>query len=109
MFNNFRAPNSALSILPIFLVFGSFTGIQQWYSQLQSDKKKNRKLSKTFWIYTGSVMGLCLIFAIAGSALMSFEGPNAQKYAQQGVLDVIIDDIIILLCIVTCRSIFILL
>lgn len=91
MFNNFRAPNSALSILPIFLVFGSFTGIQQWYQHLQSDKKKTRKLSKKFWIYTGSVMGLCLIFAIAGSSLMSFEGPNAQNFAQQGALDVIID------------------
>lgn len=91
MFNNFRAPNSALSILPLFLAFASFTGIDQWHRQLKSTKKGRRKISKKFWIRTGAVAGICFIIAVAGSALFSFEGPNAQNYAQQGVLDVIID------------------
>src|SRR5699024_769557 len=91
MFNNFRAPNSALSILPLFLAFASFTGIDQWYRQLKPVKKRTKKLPQKFWIRTGSVAGIALIFALAGSALFSFEGANAQNFAQQGVLDVIID------------------
>lgn len=91
MFNNFRTPNSALSILPTFLSFSAVIGLDRWHKQLDAEKKNNPVISKKIWIRTGAVAGICLIFAVAGSGFFSFEGANAQNYAQQGVLDVIID------------------
>lgn len=89
MFNNFRAPNSALSILPMFLSFAAVTGIEQWRKQIKPDKKN--KVPKDFWFRTIAVVGLCLLIALLGPSLFSFEGANAQSYAQQNVLDVIIE------------------
>lgn len=89
MFNNFRAPNSALSILPLFFAFGAATGLDQWRRQIKS--RKTHSIPKGFWIRTGSVVGLCLLIALLGSSLFSFEGANAQNFAQQNVLDVIIE------------------
>ncbi|MBY5959913.1 YfhO family protein [Membranicola marinus] len=87
MFNNFRAPNSALSILPLFLAFGAVTGLDHWQQQITS--RKITAIPRGFWIRTGSVAGLCLIIALLGGSLFSFEGVNAQSFAQQNVLDVI--------------------
>jgi len=89
MFNNFRAPNSALSILPMFLSFAAVTGIERWREKIKLTKKN--KIPRDFWIRTGAVVGLCLLIALLGPSLFSFEGANAQSFAQQNVLDVIID------------------
>lgn len=87
MFNNFRAPTSALSLMPMYLAFGSAMGLHQWWNSL--DSAKNRIIPQSYWIRMGAVAGICLLMALVGSSLFSFEGPNAQQYAQQNVLDII--------------------
>lgn len=87
MFNNFRAPTSALSVMPMFLAFGAITGLDQWQRGFRSVKKIT--IPRNYWIRLGSVVGLCLLVAILGPSLFSFEGANAQQYAQQNVLEII--------------------
>ena len=89
MFNNFRAPTSALSVLPMFLAFGTMVGLDQWRKKFGSIKKIT--IPKAYWIRTGIVAGLCLLIALIGPSMFSFEGQNAQQYAQQNVLDIIQD------------------
>lgn len=94
MFNNFRAPNSALSILPMFLSFAAFTGINRWIGSFKKSKKGKSlkvKIPKKVWIATGIVAGFCLIVALIGPSLFSFEGVNAENYRSQNVLGMIVE------------------
>lgn len=87
MFNNFRAPTSALSVMPMFLAFGMISGLDQWSRRIKP--KKQMTIPQGYWIRMGIVAGLALIFALLGPSLFSFEGLNAQQYAQQNVLDIL--------------------
>lgn len=87
MFKNFRAPTSALSVMPMFLAFGAVMGLDQWQKGFKPVKKIT--IPGSYWIRMGSVAGICLLIALAGPSMFSFEGANAQQYAQQNVLDII--------------------
>lgn len=87
MFNNFRAPTSALSIMPMFLAFGGVIGLDHWRKSLKPTK--NPDIPRGYWIRMGAVAGICLILALFGPSLFSFEGLNAQQYAQQNVLEIL--------------------
>lgn len=88
-FNNFRAPNSALSILPMFLAYAGVMGLDKYKEEFQS--LKNKVVPKYFWISTIVLAGFCLIIAVLGTSLFSFEGANADTYAQQNVLNIIVE------------------
>ena len=88
LFNNFRAPTSAMSIMPMFLAFGAVTGLDRWHRGFQPVKRQIT-IPRNVWIRTGAVAGICLLLAIAGPSLFSFEGANAPQYAQQNVLEII--------------------
>ena len=87
LFNNFRALTSAMGVMPMFLAFGTMTGLERWRNEFRAAKKIT--IPKPYWIRVGVVAGICLMVALLGPSLFSFEGVNAQQYAQQNVLDIL--------------------
>ena len=78
LLNKFRAPSSAITILPLFMVFGAGLGLQ---SLVKSKKKSD--LIKPILISSGGVAILSVLIALLGSSMLSFEGAGDARYAEQ--------------------------
>lgn len=86
MFKQFRTPNSVIGITSILIPFMAFYGLDQY---LKTENPSNRNL----FIAGGITGGLCLLFALMGSAFFNFEGINDARYAQMGFpMDSLIDE-----------------
>lgn len=85
LLNKFRAPSSAITILPLFLVFGGSLGL---HHLLSSNKREN--LVKPVLFGAGGVVVLTLLLTLLGGSMLSFEGPNDASYQEQ-VRQIIVD------------------
>lgn len=78
LLNKFRAPSSAITILPVFLIFGAAFSLDALVK-----KKKKETLIKPLLYSVGSVLGVSLLVALLGSSFLEFEGPGDARYPEQ--------------------------
>jgi len=76
VFNKFRAPSSALTVLPLLVVFPAVLGLHEF---LTSTKDK-KILLRNLYISTGIAAGLCLFFYLFGSSIFSFSSEGDARY-----------------------------
>ena len=85
LFNKFRSPNSAVNVIPFFLVLGSILGLHGIL------KNENKKQYIKPLIYTASLLGGVVLFlALFGSNLFNFIKDAELAYDEQ-VQDVLRD------------------
>ena len=76
LYNKFRVPATALIIAEITMAASAILALKEIF-----DNKGNRKTYlKPVYISAGITGGLCLIFALLGSSLMSFSGLHDSSY-----------------------------
>ncbi len=89
LYNKFRTPTMALSIAEITMVAMAMLALKEIF-----DNKENRKIYiKPLQMSAGITGGLCLLFALFGSSLMSFSGPvDAQFQNYPNILTALVSD-----------------
>lgn len=88
MFNKFRTPNSVLSITTMLIPILAALGLHQWFRGEHSAEDK-----KKYLLYAGGITGgFCLLIALIGPGLFSFEGARDAQLAQSGILELIVED-----------------
>lgn len=85
VFSKFRAPSSAMTVVPLFVIFPAMIGLHEF---LSSEKGKE-KLLKNLYISTGIAAGVCLVFYFFGSSFLSFTSTSDANY-QTSILDILI-------------------
>lgn len=80
-YNKFRAPSMALIIAEFTMPILGFLGLQK---VLETERKgpEWQKMQRMVLIAGGITAGLSLLFAVAGSALLSFSGPVDSQMGQ---------------------------
>lgn len=86
LFNKFRAPNSIMNLVPVFMVIPAALGLQQFL------KKPAYPSKPLLPLYTATALsaGLMLFFLVLGGSLLSFSSPQDSRYNQQ-IIDVFMD------------------
>ncbi len=79
-YNKFRAPSMILTLVCFAAPLLGMLGLHEVIRQQHYPKQVLKKVQYALYI-TG---GLCLLFAVAGDAFFSFQGPSDQRYASQG-------------------------
>ncbi|MDR0743331.1 MAG: YfhO family protein [Tannerella sp.] len=89
LYNKFRVPAMALTITEVTMATMAILALKEIF-----DNKGNRKIYlKPVYLSAGITGGLCLIFALFGSSLMSFSGLSDEPYRNYpGLLDAIVAD-----------------
>ena len=78
MYNKFRVPASALIIAEVTMAALAVLALKEIFAN-----KENRKIYlKPVYISAGITGGLCLLFALLGTSLMSFSGQTDAYYQQ---------------------------
>ena len=77
-FNKFRAPSSAINLLPLVMVFAGAMTLQQ----IISSENRNKYLKPSLYV-VGSLILLILIMTLFGASSFSFESPRDANYADQ--------------------------
>ena len=91
LYNKFRAVSSILIVAEIAMPLLGFLAVQA----VLEGRIPKEKVRKDLFISAGVTAGLCLFFALLGSSLFSFMGPNDGYYAAQlpeSVMDAIVAD-----------------
>ena len=89
MFNKFRTPNSILSVLVLFIPFFATYSAHQLFNK----DLKWSDVKKPFLYALGITGGLSAVLLLLGPSLFSFSVPALDApYAQNGSLDLIIQD-----------------
>lgn len=81
MLNKFRSPNSAMSVLALFVPFIGIWGLDRFLRKSEYDQSDLRNL----YISAGSLIGFSLILYLMGSSLFDFTSDGDQRYAQMGL------------------------
>jgi len=76
-YNKFRSPNSILSVTAILVPLAAMLGIQ---ALINSDKDK--RAVRSLYIASGITGGLCLILALLGSSIFSFESIGDSNFPE---------------------------
>jgi len=101
MYNKFRVPATALIIAEVTMAAMAVLALKEIF-----DSKESRKtFLKPIYISAGITGGLCLLFALFGTSLMSFSGQSDAAYPPE-ILAAIISDRKSLLTIDSWRSLF---
>lgn len=89
LYNKFRVPAMALTITEVTMATMAILALKEIF-----DHKENRKIYlKPVYISAGITGGLCLLFALFGSSLMSFSGLSDTPYQDYpGLLNAIVAD-----------------
>lgn len=82
-YNKFRAVSTTLVMGQLIIPFTIVMALSDWLKG-KTDWETNKK---PFFITTGILGGLLLIFAVVPGVFMSFEGQNDQYYVKQGFPD----------------------
>lgn len=79
LFNKFRAPNSIMNLVPVFMVIPAALGLQKFIKKPAYPNKPMLPL------YTAGALssGFLLLFLLMGGSLLSFTGPQDARYDQQ--------------------------
>ena len=88
MFNQFRTPNSVLSITTMLIPILGAMGLHAWFKGGYDSSQKIKWLLYS----TGITGGFCLVLALLGPGMFSFAGSGDAAYAQSGLLDFIVED-----------------
>jgi hypothetical protein len=89
LYNKFRTPSMALIIAEVTMAAMAVLALKEIFD----DKKGNRKLYlKPVYISSGITGGLCLLFALLGSSLMSFSGQIDAQFQDPNILAAIVSD-----------------
>lgn len=75
-FNKWRAPSSAITLLPIFLII-----LFAMVCQKIVDLKNRKEILKPLLISTSVFLATCLAMALFGPGMFEFEGPRDSAYA----------------------------
>ncbi|MEL6924537.1 MAG: YfhO family protein [Bacteroidota bacterium] len=78
LFNKFRTPNSALSVVAFIVPALGFLGL----SQIIKTEKDKVALLRPLYIAAGALGAICLFFALLGSGFFDFAYVKDQAYAQ---------------------------
>ena len=78
LFNKFRTPNSALSVVAFMVPVLSILGLDA----LIKGELSIEKLIKALYISAGIILAICLFFALMGGSFFNFEGAKDAFYAQ---------------------------
>ncbi|MBK8956034.1 MAG: YfhO family protein [Saprospiraceae bacterium] len=89
LYSKFRAPSSVLSVVSYFVPVLSMLALYEWNKkELAADR-----LQKSLYYSAGITGGLCLLLALMGGSLFSFEHPSDPNYVNQGLsLPALIED-----------------
>ncbi|MDR2917600.1 MAG: hypothetical protein LBV74_22640 [Tannerella sp.] len=88
LYNKFRVPAMALVIAEVTMAAMAILALKEIF-----DNKENRKIYlKPVYISAGITGGLCLIFALFGSSLMSFSGLTDSQIQSPELLAAIVSD-----------------
>ncbi len=79
LFNKFRTPNSALSVVAFLVPVLGILGV----NELLKGKTDKKKLLQALYIAGGTMLGLCAMFALFGEAITGLESPNDQRLLQE--------------------------
>lgn len=88
MFNQFRTPNSVLSITTMLIPILGAMGLHAWFKGGYDSSQKIKWLLYS----TGITGGFCLVLALLGPGMFSFAGSGDAAFAQSGLLDFIVED-----------------
>ena len=78
LFNKFRTPNSALSVVAFLVPVLGILGV----SEIIKGKVDKAKALQALYIAGGLMLGICLFFALLGGYLFDFTGAKDAAYAQ---------------------------
>ena len=78
LLSKFRAPNSAITILPLFLVLGAVLGLHK----IIRVKKKKKYIKPALYSF-GSMIVISLLFAIMGPSMFDFDSVGDQRYGAE--------------------------
>ncbi|MDR0574928.1 MAG: hypothetical protein LBG96_13045 [Tannerella sp.] len=88
LYNKFRVPAMALVIAEVTMAALAILALKEIF-----DRKENRKIYlKPVSIAAGITGGLCLVFALFGSSLMSFSGPADSQIQNPELLAAVVSD-----------------
>lgn len=89
LMNKFRSPNSITSVTPLLMLF---LGMLYFKNMLGGHYSKERVLRALYYT-TGSLGGIALLIALAGSSFFSFTGPGDEQLVQMGFpMDAVYED-----------------
>ena len=74
LYSSFRSPNSAVNVIPVFLLMLSALGLQEIFAT-----KDLKRLTKPFLYASGTTLGLLLLIWVGGMGF-SFSGANDGSY-----------------------------
>lgn len=80
MYNKFRAPSSVLTVTALFIPMLALLGLRD----IHREKLKQADTLKALYWSVGIAGGLCLILAILGPSMFSFNSANDNSYQQAG-------------------------
>ncbi|MBK9256905.1 MAG: hypothetical protein IPM42_15595 [Saprospiraceae bacterium] len=84
LFNNFRTPNSVLSVTAVLLPILGILGI----SEVIKSKDKSEFI-KPLYYSAGILGGICLVFALFGGSFFNFSAAGDEQYAQ--IIDALLE------------------
>lgn len=88
LFNKFRVPSMAFTILFVLIPVLGFLGVQRFF-KIPNIKEAEKVLLRAVYV----AGGFCLLFILFGSALFDFTGNNDEMLRQNGLnVDQLIDD-----------------
>lgn len=87
LYNKFRAPSSILSVTSLLIPLGAALGLGGFM------RGHEKTFSRPVWIALGTVGGICLLTAVLGPSMMSFNGAADARLSQSGFnIDAILKD-----------------
>jgi len=87
LYSKFRAPSSILSITALLIPLGAALGLGEFM------KIHEKNFQRPMWIALGVVGGVCLLIALFGTTLMTFNGASDSRLASSGwSIDALIHD-----------------
>lgn len=81
LFNKFRTPNSALSVVAFLVPVLGILGL----NEIVQGRVDKAKAIQALYITAGTLLGICLIFALFGGSIFDFVGAKDAAYAERGV------------------------
>jgi hypothetical protein len=89
LMNKFRSPNSITSVTPLLMLF---LGMLSFKNILGGQYPKERVMRALYYTM-GSLGGISLLFALAGTSFFSFSGPGDEQLVQMGFpMDAVYED-----------------
>ena len=87
LYSKFRAPSSILSVTALLIPLGAALGLGGFM------KGHEKSFQRPIWIALGTVGGLCLLVALLGPSMMSFNGASDARLGESGwSIDALIKD-----------------